>query len=89
MLFTEQYNMPVVRSNGAAWTPPVTFEAGIPAMLGVTVRDHPKEVMMMNNRNLIIGAVVVVVVIAGYFLMTAYDSTPPQQTPAAKTEPKK
>jgi hypothetical protein len=48
-----------------------------------------EEVMMVNNRNLIIGAVVVIVVIAGYFLMTAYQATPPQPTPTASTELKK
>jgi len=42
----------------------------------------------MINRNLIIGAVVVVVVIAGYFVITAYNATPPQPTPAAKTQSK-
>ena len=44
---------------------------------------------MTSNRNLIIGAVVVVVVIAAYFVMTAYNVTPPQPTPAATTQPKK
>ncbi len=43
---------------------------------------------MASSRNLIIGAVVVAVVVAAYFVMTAYNATPPQPTPAAKTQSK-
>jgi hypothetical protein len=43
---------------------------------------------MFSTRNLIIGAVVAVVVIAAYFALTAYNATPPQATPAAKTQSK-
>jgi hypothetical protein len=41
---------------------------------------------MTRNRNLIIGAVVVVVVIAAYFIVTAYNATPPQPTPTGTTQ---
>jgi hypothetical protein len=35
------------------------------------------------NRYLIIGAAVVVLVVAAYFVMTAFDATPPQPSPSA------
>jgi hypothetical protein len=59
-------------------------------MLGLPRAATAEEVIIMNNRNLIIGAIVVaVVLVAGYFLMTAYEATPPAPTPTAQTEPKK
>jgi hypothetical protein len=44
---------------------------------------------MVMSRNLIIGAVVVVAVVAAYFVLTAYNATPPGPSPAATTETKK